>query len=199
MKKCLIVIGVICVLLTHSLVAVAAGEAGEAGAQEKVKAQLMRKLNNTPSSECQSTLVPLMDIELKEFLDFLNQTFQNKSSTSSLTNLAIARYNEFKVNIENLFDRLNFDSEQANIAATNAAFGLCSALLEEYYSAGKKLLFDHIKQTNATKTATIMLEKYQAINNQLRDLNMTISQMFGYFSAFKNVFPGFLKQCITSG
>lgn len=194
MKKSLIIMGLVGAILTHSLVAVAASpEQGE------IKAQLLRKLDNSPVSECKNTLVPLMDIELKEFLDFLDQTFQNKSSNSSLTNLAIAKYSEYKTNIDNLFSRINVNDEVANIVAANNAYGICAGLVDEYYAAGKKILFDHIKQNTSVKTTAILLEKYQAINSKLRDLNMTISQMFGYFSTFKAVFPGFLKQCITSG
>lgn len=202
MKKSLIIIGLVGAILTHSLVAVASDAPIGAGAspeQEKIKAELLRKLDNLPVSECKDTLSALMDNELKEFLDFLDQTFQNKSSNSSLTNLAIAKYSEYKTNIDNLFSRINVNDEVANIVAANNAYGICAGLVDEYYAAGKKILFDHIKQNTSVKTTAILLEKYQAINSKLRDLNMTISQMFGYFSTFKAVFPGFLKQCITSG
>jgi hypothetical protein len=39
-------------------------------------------------SQCQSALTPIYDIELKQFMEFLEKNFQNKSSTSSLTNIA---------------------------------------------------------------------------------------------------------------
>ncbi|MBI5754358.1 hypothetical protein HZA40_04415 [Candidatus Peregrinibacteria bacterium] len=194
MRKKILIIGIICGLLTQSIVAFAAD------VDAKIKTQLIKKLDEAPVTQCKDYLVPLFDLELKDFLQYLDTTFQNKSSNSSLTNTAIARYQDYKSTLEGLFSRLDInDPKNQDYVTASAAYDLCANLLNVYYSTGKKMMIDHIKQTAATKNTSVLLEKYQAINSKLRDLNTVIAQMFGYFSTFKDIFPGFVEQCLTSG
>jgi hypothetical protein len=59
-------------------------------------------------------------------------------------------------------------------------------------------MVNHIKTTSSEKKATIMVEKYKSINDQLRSLNFNMAQMYSYFATFKNKLPGYLgNQCIT--
>ena len=193
MKKSLLIIGVLCSLLIQTWTAFAAGE------DDKNKAALIKILDSAKMSDCQSALVPIYDIELKQFLEFLDTNFQNKSSNSSLTDIAIARYQDFKENLNNLFGRVNVNDPNQGYLEAQKAYSLCSDLKTQYFVEAKKMMIDHIKETAAVKTTTIMLEKYQAINSKLRDLNTSISQMYGYFMSFKNMLPGFVGECLTSG
>ena len=67
---------------------------------EQLKADLLPIINEQPISVCEQTLIPVYDIEARQFLLFLQQHFRNKSSTKSLTNTAIARYRKYKNNRE---------------------------------------------------------------------------------------------------
>lgn len=169
---------------------------------KEIKAELTKRISKLPLTQCRQALSPLFDIELKEFFGFLEKNFQNKSSNSSLTNAAIARYRDFKKNLDNYFTELNFsyDSEQNTeaIQAANLNYATCVKIKSEYSELAKKILIDHVKTTSAAKKTSVLLEKYQAINSKLRDLNMEISQLYGYFMAFKEKLPGFLQQCINS-
>lgn len=172
---------------------------------EKIKEELTDRISKHPFSQCRQALVPLFDIELKEFFEFLETNFQNKGSNSSLTNIAIARFRDYKRNLNDYFAQLNpsYDSELGqnspeSYAAASANYSVCDSVKDEYYDMAKKMLIDHVKTTSAEKKAGVLLDKYQAINSRLRDLNMEISQLYGYFMAFKAKLPGFLQQCIQS-
>lgn len=194
MKRKLLIISIICGLLAQSMTAFAADD------EAKIKAQLLKNLDAAPVSQCQDALVPLFDLELNDFLKFLDQSFQNKSSSGSLTNISIARYRDYKRTLNDIFARLDVnDPKNQDVATANAAYALCSNLLTVYFSAAKKMLIDHVKQTAAVKSTSALLDKYQAINSKLRDLNLAISQLYGYFAAFKNLLPGFVKNCLKSG
>lgn len=196
MQKKFLIIGVIFSLMAQSIMTFAA----EADDNAKIKTQLIKKLDEAPISQCQANLVPLFDLELNDFLKFLDKSLQNKSSNSSLTNIAIARYQDYKRTLKDLFARINVnDPKNQNIANSNTAYVLCANLLNVYYSSAKKMMIDHIKKTTAIKNTSVLLEKYQAINSKLRDLNMAISQLYGFFATFKDILPGFVKQCLTSG
>ncbi len=190
----------------------------------KLKEQLQNDIGTTSITECQNTLVPVYDLELMEFLRFLELNFQNKSANSSLTNIAIQRYSEFKRNI-----RQNFNSLQPGLTAYSdpipnvsdviaeglvplsrlgsdfkgitqdeiAAYQACAQITDSYLDLAKSRMIEQIKNTNAQKRTTMMVEKYQAINTQLRELNSQISRMYGYFMTFKEKLPGFLQECVS--
>ncbi len=193
MKKSLIIVGMICSLLIQSLTVFASEE------DDQNKAALIKQLDSANMSDCLSVLAPIYDIELKQFLEFLEVNFQNKSSSSSLTNIAIARYQNFKENLNNLFAKVNVNDAGQEYLAIQAAYATCGEIKNEYFDKAKKVMIDHIKKTTAIKTTTIMLEKYQSINSKLRDMNTSISQMYGYFMSFKSMLPGFVVKCLTSG
>lgn len=193
MKKYLIIIGIICGILSQSVLVFAGEE------DAKIKAELVKQLDEAPISQCKEKLIPIFDLELKDFFKFLDESFQNKSSNSSLTNIAIVRYQDFKNSLNDYFARLNINnaSNEEYVRANNA-YVLCAELLDQYFAVAKSQMIDHIKKTSAVKTASVLLEKYKAINNRLRDLNTAISQMYGYFASFKALLPGFVKNCLQS-
>lgn len=193
MKRSLLIIGIILTLIMQSVTAFASAE------DDKNKAALIKILDSAQMSQCQSALTPIYDIELKQFMEFLEKNFQNKSSTSSLTNIAIARYQDFKENLNNLFAKVSINGSNQSYLAAQNAYVLCANIKNEYFLQAKKVMIDHIKKTAAAKTTTIMLEKYQGINSKLRDMNTSISQMYGYFMSFNKMLPGFIEQCLTSG
>lgn len=196
MKKLLMIL-VFLVILSINNLQVLAQESTEF---EKVKAELAEKISKESLAACRQALTPLFDIELKEFFEFIEMNFQNKSSNSSLTNIAIARYRDFKRNLNSYFAELNpsINAEQGTEAyrAAADAYVTCGRIKDEYFSMAKKMLIEHVKTTAAEKKASVMLDKYQALNSKLRDLNMEISQLYGYFVAFKEKLPGFLQKCV---
>jgi hypothetical protein len=193
MKKTLLIIGMICTLLTQSLTVFASEE------DNKNKAALIRILESSKMVDCESALKPIFAIEQKQFMEFLETNFQNKSSNSSLLNIAIARYQTFKENLNNLFAKLDINDPSQNYLQSQTAYTICLKLKDQASVDAKKAIIDHIKKTTAAKTTTVLLEKYQSINSKLRDLNTSISQMYGYFMSFKAMLPGFVGKCLTSG
>lgn len=163
------------------------------------KAILLNILVKAGMTQCNNSLAPIYDLELKQFMDFLETTFQNKSSNSSLMNIAIARYQKFKDRLNDLFSQVGATDSDTDYVEAQNSYGLCSDIKNEYFDKAKKVMIEHIKKTTAIKTTTIMLEKYQSINSKLRDMNTSISQMYGYFMSFKSMLPGFVVKCLTSG
>lgn len=150
--------------------------------------------------------------ELKEFLEFLDANFKNKSSTSSLTDLAIARYSEYRTALRDQFKKLMIAgakkaTEEANDASDGWAFervgtfdeqvrnyAACEEMVNTYISLGRQEMLKHIKKSAAQKKTIMLLEKFKALNSKLRGLNMKIAEMYGLFATFKNKFPGFAKK-----
>jgi hypothetical protein len=173
---------------------------------EELKAGYIEKIGQDPISFCGENLSAAYDIELAEFLEFLEGNFQNKSSNTSLVNIAIARFSEYKKNLNILFNTLNPSAAISGMGGITAnttanellAYDNCLGLKEFYLDAAKQKMIDHIKTNTAQKKTAIFVEKYQAINSRLRDLNLAIAKMYGFFMTFKEKLPFFIEQCIVS-
>ena len=161
----------------------------------EMKTNLIVDISKQAAVACEEVLVPVYDLELIEFLRFLENNFENKSSTTSLSNIAIARYSQYKKNLQSIYGQVTPGADAST--AELAAYEQCSKLADGYLGLAKEKMIQHIKKTGADKKATIMVEKYKAINNQLRELNLEISKMYGFFMTFKAKLPGFLQQCVT--
>lgn len=162
----------------------------------QTRALLKEKISSEAIKNCSVNLSSAYDLELFDFLQFLETNFQNKSANSSLTNIAIARYSDYKRTLNSLFQELRPDNINGTSVGETTAYIDCISITDAYVKVGKDKLIEQVKKTAGQKQATVILEKYQAINSKLRDLNLAVAQMYGYFMSFKEKLPGFLKECI---
>lgn len=165
---------------------------------ENLRQQYKEQLAKDPLSVCQQNIVPAFDLEQIEFFKFLEINFQNKSSDSSLINIAISRYAEHKRNLKDLLAILQPGGTETTALYENevAAYSDCQKTMDEYISLAKEKMIEHVRKNSAQKKTALMVEKYQAINDQLRELNLQIAKMYGLFMTFKEKLPGFLQECI---
>lgn len=165
---------------------------------DKSRDDLIKALPTTELGRCSEVLVPLYDIETVEFLQFLDENFKNKSSNSSLTNIAIVRYSKYKKTLNEYYESLNPQATGSLQQGVEFQTYLkCGGITESYISAGKTKLLEHVKNSSYQKRTTMMVEKYQNIGDRLRELNMSIAEMSAFFGTFENKLPGFLRKCIS--
>lgn len=162
----------------------------------KLKESLSEKIANDPLSNCRENLFERYDLELVEFLEFIDLNFQNKSANSELVNIAISRYAEYKSNLTLIFASTVPGARlgQLNADELDAYFD-CSKIKDSYVEIAKKQMIEHIKNTTSQKRATILVEKYQGLNDRLRDLNFSIARMYGFFVTFKDKLPFYTEVC----
>lgn len=160
------------------------------------------KIAKEPIANCYQNLVSAYDLEQAEFFAFLETNFLNKSSASSLTNIAISRFSEFKLKLNELYGLLtpnvNLSTGTAASSDELASLSNCNSLIEEYSERAKETMIKHIKNNSAQKNSIIMVEKYKAVNIKLRDMNLQIAKMYGSLMAFNSKLPWFSKQCIQN-
>ncbi|MEK7672246.1 MAG: hypothetical protein AAB373_00020 [Patescibacteria group bacterium] len=196
MKKLFTYSFAILYLLNIGLTTIAATDDATKKQVESLSQEVMNRLGSEPIQNCGNNLSSAYDLELFKFLIFLETNFENKSSNSSLANIAIGRYSEYKKSISDLLGRVVFGNGEASGLDQISAYAECVKLTDAYKQIGKEALVQHIKNNSSQKKTIILTEKYQAINSQLRDLNFEIAEMYGYLMAFKEKLPGFLKECI---
>lgn len=197
---CLLVVSIFFVNLNL----VFADEASDDLAQkelEALKATIRAELDQQPISACRESLVAIYDYEMIGFLRFLDAHFQNKSSNSSLKNVAIARYGDLKLALNEPLQLLkpgvstefNADTYSAELAA----YQECVKIQDEYARLAKEQMIRKIKDSTAQKQTTALVEKYKAINEKLSDLNFKIAQMYSLFVTFQNKFPFYSGTCVS--
>lgn len=157
---------------------------------------------------CRERLVPLYDIETFKFFEFLDEHFKNESSTSTLLNTAIRRYRGYKAKLREYYNELNPSTaaQGAGVVRGEAAsdqllndaakYEECAELTQVYIDLAKEQMIRHIQRTGVKKNTTIYVQKYQALNARLRDLNVDIAKMLANYSTLNNKLPAFTQQCV---
>lgn len=165
-----------------------------------MKKNLEASLKSSPISQCRQRLTPLYDIETLELLKFLETNFQNKSADTTLLNTAIARYMAYKNRLNLIFGGVTLNANVlADLQSTEYVnYIRCREIMDAYISLAKQKLMDYVRSNSVQKKTTMFTEKYKAIDNRLKDLNVELSQMYGFFATFKNKSPGFLNKCVTN-
>ncbi len=172
---------------------------------EPERREAIKDVVAAPISECLPKLTVAFDLELAAFFFFLEENFLNESSNTSLTNIAISRYAEFKTRIESIFNSTaGIETPEVDAGFFLTRFeeidmlSACQRLKDEYLKLAKERMMEHIKNNQAQKRSLIIIDKYKSINSGLRDLNIKISRIFGAFSELRDRLPFFSSECIQN-
>lgn len=144
---------------------------------------------------CQQDLISKFSEENVKFMAFLKTHFESQSSSSTLLNTAIARYIQHKYQINQYLSEVqpNFDKgADQNFEDIMASYKKCQEMADVHIFRARELLKTKIVQTSSQKKATIITEKYKAINQQMGELNAEVNKMFSYYKTFDNKLTGFL-------
>ncbi len=150
---------------------------------------------------CVTQLTAYGDAEFDKYKIFMEDNFKNKSTTSSLLNLGISRYDKFKKDIGVTLKDLT--GKQLDLAVTTGSpvasqgVGLsrCDALARQYISDASQMLKMRAITTSNIKKNSIFVEKYKQINGKLRALNLDVLRMVVNISSFQQKLPCYLKSC----
>ncbi|PIR55586.1 hypothetical protein COU74_00410 [Candidatus Peregrinibacteria bacterium CG10_big_fil_rev_8_21_14_0_10_36_19] len=157
---------------------------------------LEASLKNADVAQCMERLGQIYDIKTIEFFKFLETHFQSKSDNSALINVAVAKYDLYRKDLEIAFDKIQPQNE--GIASTYASYIKCGKIKDTYLKLAKDQMLRSIKTNSVQKQSTVMVEKYKALSDRLRKMNLAMAQMYGYFKTFDNKLPGFLNQCVQN-
>jgi len=161
--------------------------------------KLKQEMSYSTITDCEEKLSPLFDLKTVEFLGFLKRHYENKRFNSSLNHAAVIKFSEYKTFIESqIYDLATiYTSEDGAFGSEEyKSYVACSAFAQAYIDIAKQQLIDHARQTSYQKKSTILVEKYQSINSQLRELLMDSARMYANFETLKNKLPGFLSSCV---
>ncbi len=147
---------------------------------------------------CQDEFQKFTDERMKEFREWIENHFKNKSSTASLLTDGIGRYEELR---KTLLDKSYTYVPHQN--ALQLTEGLeqpaCRKIADTALKEAKRLLESKSRTTSAVKRSTILLNKYQEMNDKLAKLAKDFLQMKAYLDTFAAKLPCYVKRSCNKG
>lgn len=178
-------------------------EAQPAGATPSGEQQSANNPSNSASNSaqsdtsvnnpCQPMIKKLAVDQLKDFRDFLEINFQNKSSTSSLLGGALDKYREIGREMMNAYAKYYPNQGSSQLLAALEP-GTCLKIIEDTLADAKVLLKLHAMRTSGVKKSAALLEKYQSINGQLSDMSRQFTNLKSLMDAFSQKLPCYVKK-----
>ncbi|MCC7432880.1 hypothetical protein IT412_05165 [Candidatus Peregrinibacteria bacterium] len=154
------------------------------------------------SAKCATDLAAYADPEFENYKTFMENHFKNKSNTASLMDLAMQRYDQFKLNIMQKYQALvgsqlllAVNSGAGNSAQAEKIVG-CESLALDYINNASKILQMRAISTSNIKKTSIFVEKYKQINGKLRVMDQEVMKMVTNMSSFEQKLPCYLKTCV---
>jgi len=144
---------------------------------------------------CITEIKPYLDTKGKEFREYLNQHFQNKSTNTSLLDLALKRFELYKKDLRDKFASFYPQSGfelQSEVLDTLT----CYQMVNDEIKYSEELLKKYFTQTSNIKSSSAIMEKIQNINKKLDELNASVNQMNGKWENLKNIIPCLIEECV---
>lgn len=141
---------------------------------------------------CQYEMKLFLDAELKSFSQFIDQNFDNKSSTASLLDIAFAKYDEFK---NKVWAKYNTYPPQAgtDMMTEGLKGAACLQQVNDALNTAQQLVLRKAEMTSAVKQSTALIDKYKQINDKLALLNKSFLNFKSYMDTFSLKVPCYLK------
>lgn len=141
---------------------------------------------------CQYELKTFLDTELLSYMKFMEQHFENKSSTASLLDIAFAKYDEFKNKVWAKY--YTYQPQSGTDFETEALKGAaCLAQVKEALNTAQQLVLRKAQTTSAVKQSTALIDKYKQINDKLSVMNKSFLNFKSYMDTFSLKVPCYLK------
>lgn len=131
-----------------------------------------------------------------ELMEFLEQHFKNPSSNASLLPTALQAYQSHRRALQQFFATLAPAKTGGDITEEIGKHLACASELQQNLETSASIFKKHVRSTSYVKKTSALIEKYQAINAELRTLNTDLGFIQGYFQTFADKVPCFLTQCL---
>jgi hypothetical protein len=162
---------------------------------------LSKKVPDVALTNCLTTLDPLFQMETIEFIQFLDSHYSNKVATSSLNDIALMRYQQYKRQLKsyllNSTPKDKVETESNQLLKEYEQFKVCDDISSAYIEVARVKFVEYVRTNVYLKKATMVQESMVPINEGMRELLFSFTKMYGYFLTFKDKLPGFLSDCVT--
>jgi len=150
------------------------------------------------NNRCEPAMKSFADKERLDFMNFLEQNFQNKSSSGSLLELALNKYRDLRTRLYTAYSQY-YPNNGSLIFSAGLEPNKCEQIIVQTLNDAKLLLKLHAVRTSGVKKTTALLEKYQQINSELANLFQQFVYMKAYLDTFVVKMPCYPKSACLKG
>jgi len=156
--------------------------------------------NSTPGVNvvCQEEMGKFLEVEFGLYKEWMERHFENKSSTSSLTDDAIAKYEEFRALVMDEY-RKHAPFAGALQLTEGLEFGACLSQVNKKLSEARREVENRARSTSTVKQTTALIDKYQQINSQLGAMSKDVLTMKAYLDSFADQVPCYISKNCNKG
>lgn len=147
------------------------------------------------NENCQIALKPIIAKEEKDFREFIEQTFRNKSDASALIDTATKRYAAMRTKLLGEIDKYQTQPAK-DLQLSVQQILTCRKMVDDSLITAESLLKKHVLTNAQTKKTTKLVQKMKELNTKLGEMQREIGFMQGYMSAFSQKLPCYTKQCL---
>ncbi len=147
---------------------------------------------------CQQAISPFLVEQKKLYQQFLETHFSNKSSSSSLLDVAFDRYKEYRESLMNEYAKY-YPQQGTPQVKEGLEPSACLGLIDVELANARQMLKSKALKTSVVKQATALTQKYQDLNEKLRTLNQNIVWMKTYLDTFAEKLPCYVHSSCIRG
>jgi hypothetical protein len=144
--------------------------------------------------DCQVIIKEKIGTKEKEFIEFLEKHFQNKSDTSLLIDQAMEKFRLIRRDLDTAMQK-SIQTKSGNISTISAQITSCQAMLNNSFGLMEAALRKKILLNSQVKKTTRLTEKLQHLNKGLKDMHSELSKTVGYHQSFEQKLPCFISKC----
>lgn len=146
-------------------------------------------------NDCRKALKPYIAKKEKDFREFMQKTFTNKSDTSVLLDVAFRKYKQFRQDIQEFaLQRTPTPGtflDQALIQQT-----ACNKLVGDALNTAEAVMKKHILKNAQGKKTTKLVTKFRDLNKKLSTMHREMVFLRGFMESFDSKVNCFVKKCI---
>ena len=133
------------------------------------------------------------DGENYKFGDAVQKIYSQEKPNSELTKIGLAAYVDFKTRAKKKMDE---QVPTSSLQAENIKeFDRCKTYYDEQIDGQRRMYLGHVISTAAKKKQTAIIQKYEALEVKMRDLNNSLGEMLGLVKALNKKVGCFIKTC----
>lgn len=151
--------------------------------------------DQTADEICVEKMKPFMESKSSELRTYFKEHFQNKTTNSSLLDLALKRFDKYKKNLNT--EMIKY-SPQAGLGLYSESLQnfACTKKVNDEIEMMEKLLRSYFEQTAQVKKTSALMNKLKEINKKMDAMLKAVMEMYGKWTSLKGRIPCFIKKCI---
>jgi hypothetical protein len=147
---------------------------------------------------CQAQMKIFTEFHMEQYEPWMEAHFENKSSTTSLLDDAFSRFKQLRKTLYEEYYKYT-PHQGAYYYSEGLEYSDCRQIVEKALTKARNILEQKARGTSTVKKTTILIYKYQEINDKLAQLTRSFLKMKAHLNTFSDKLPCYIKKQCNKG